>query len=166
MNRLLVEDFQKQSSNTKVLATEMEILRQKFTFPLPKAYVDFMTTYGAVLFNYPLPNAVSVDFYQEKQVASLLSVLEPLDVYEVYLYLKEDSYYGGEAIIQSAMIPIIDVVGGDDDDHILINLEDGSIWINFFGTSIASDKNTFGFIASSFDTFLEKIDDYENLINE
>ena len=161
-NRLR-EDLKKQSSTTKVLESDISVLEKNLKVILPKAYKDFLLEYGRVIFKYDIENSVVAMFENEKKIITLLSVLSPIDVYNIHLGLREDSYYGGVPVIFQSMIPIIEIIGEDEDDYIVMDIESGEIWVSFFGISEASNRDSFGFIANSFSEFLDKIEDYDKL---
>ena len=159
----LKEDLKKQSSTTKVLESDISVLEKNLKVILPKAYKDFLLEYGRVIFKYDVENSVMAMFENEKKIITLLSVLSPIDVYNIHLGLREDSYYGAEPVIMKSMTPIIEIIGEDEDDYIVMDIESGKIWVSFFGVSEASNRNSFGFIANSFSEFLDKIEDYDKL---
>jgi len=164
MNQILKDDFEKQADYSKVPAEVIDNLEKSFEAKLPQSYKEFMTTYGSVMFEYPVPNSVISTFAEEEKiVVGLLSFLSPLDIQKKYNELREMTYYADEGQITEKMIPILDMTEVDDSDYIVIKLTDGSIWHSRYMFSQESDPDSFGFVAKDFTTFLKNISTYEGL---
>ena len=162
MKKVFREDLEKQSKK-KVLQTDIKAIEKHFMHNFPREYIEFLLQYGHPTFSVDVDASILIEVDNKKIVEMLFSFLHPIESYATYLELRKDSYYENEPIVSKNMIPILDMIGNDGDNYIVMDLKDASIWMLIYPVSTSSKRKTFGFIANSFNEFLEKIDDYDKL---
>ena len=70
MDKQLKDHFLSQQLTTS--STDIIMLQTHFYEEISAAYVDFMKTYGDVLFESPLPNSVLVNIATKKLIAGMV----------------------------------------------------------------------------------------------
>jgi hypothetical protein len=161
MDNRLEKLFQKQSKKTKFSNEEINQLEIFFSVKLPKEYKAFLSNFGSVVIEAGYPDSFIVEYKDEKRIEDILNFLSQKEILEAYNTLREINEYEGEAQIPQYFIPIAHTNVSDLRNYILLHKKDHSIWLTQEDESLASDKDSFGFIANNFSEFLDKIDEYD-----
>ena len=155
MDATLIADFIQQDS--VIADTDIDILQSHFNQALPTSYREFLQQYGNVTLNYPLPNSVLITINNKTLIGGIHYFLSPTEVYERYQALREESYYAEEPQIDEHMLPIAEMVDLNEGEYILLDLNNGEVLSNLFDYSEATNRETYGIVAPSFEALLEQI---------
>ncbi|WP_428740023.1 SMI1/KNR4 family protein, partial [Sulfurimonas sp.] len=160
MDTILKESFQKQSQNFS--QDKIKEIEEYFSITLPNEYKEFLLEYGAVVIHYGEPDSFETYYKKDdkKEVLDILNFLSTDEIIEGYETLREDKYEG-EPQIPKYMIPIAHMNDSYQRDYVLLNSIDGTIWSTLEDDCVASDLDSFGYVAKDFKAFIDSINYYK-----
>jgi hypothetical protein len=156
MNEVLEKSFKEQSQNFS--QAEIEKVEKYFSTSLPEDYKAFLLEYGACVIEVGLPDSFYTYYKKDDKTEQLdlLNFLSVDEIIEAYETMREDKYEG-EPQIPKYMIPIAKTNDSDLYNYVLINSQDQKIYSTLEDDCVASDLDSFGYVANNFSEFLDSI---------